>query len=69
LKLEKWVRYEKIRFDHADIREYWKRIDNGDSREAEVYGFEETITVRKVFRYDALDSDYTPTGFIILHAG
>jgi hypothetical protein len=64
LKLEKWAKYEKIWFDHADIRENWKRIDNGDSREAEVYGFEETKTVRKVFRYDALDSDYTPISFI-----
>ena len=63
-KLEEWAKYENIWFDHTDIRKNWKRIDDWTSKEAEVYGFKETKTVRKVFHYDAIDSNYTPMDFI-----
>jgi len=66
-ELEEWAKYENICFDHTDIRKNWKRIDDWTSKEAEVYGFKETKTVRKVFHYDAIDSDY----YIVddLHSG
>jgi hypothetical protein len=63
-KLEEWAKHEKIWFSHDYIRKNWKRIDDGTSVEAEVYGFQETKTVRKVFHYDAIDSNYTPMRFI-----
>ena len=63
-KLEEWAKHEKIWFSHDDIRKTWKRIDDGSSAEAEVYYFPETKTVRKVFHYDAIDSNYTPMSFI-----
>ena len=64
VKLENWANHEKIWFDHFDIVNNWKRIDNGRSMEAEVYGFEKTQTVRKVFHYDAIDSNTIPMDFI-----
>ena len=62
--LEEWAKHEKIWFNHDNIKKNWERMDDGTSAEAEVYYFPKTKTVRKVFQYDALDSNYTPMGFI-----
>ncbi|GHT26376.1 hypothetical protein FACS189432_00660 [Bacteroidia bacterium] len=59
--LEKYARHKKIWFDYEDIKKLWKRIDIGQSAEAEVYEDEDKAFVKKVFHY--LNSD-TPLEFI-----
>ena len=62
-ELEHWARHEGCLFKEAEVAE-WERLDNGTSQEAKVYKFPTTNTVRKVFTYDALDSNYTPMDFL-----
>ncbi len=49
--LEEYARSEKIWFEHENIKKDWKRIDNGNGAEAEIYLEKNGIYVNKVFHY------------------
>jgi hypothetical protein len=59
--LEDYAKHEGIWFNYEDIRKSWKRIDTGQSTEAEVYFEDNGTFVRKVFHY--YNSD-TPMEFL-----
>jgi hypothetical protein len=59
--LEDYARQESIWFEHEHIKNKWKRIDNKNGAEAEIYEDEDSSFVRKVFHY--INSD-TPLEFL-----